>query len=79
MMTGLILIALFGTAAMTALAMAAGLLIGARLRPATERPPPRLVATEERAPDEAVAARIEIADLRIRIKRLEAIAAGVDL
>lgn len=76
-MTGLMLIALFGTAVVTASAMAAGMLLGGYLlrRAAT---PSRSIDTEGSS-DPSVTTKIDIADLRTRLKRLEAIAAGVDL
>ena len=77
-MTPLILFGLLATSAITALAVAAGMLItGQLLRRGGAEPPPR-VEDAYVPPPQSIAARIEIADLRARIKRLEAIADGVD-
>ncbi len=78
-MTATMLIAVFGTALISASTMAAGMLIGARLvlrgRASTLLQTP----AAETAQQQSVTTRIDIADLRARMKRLEAIAAGVDL
>lgn len=54
------------------------LFVGQMLRHSEPRPLPHVEVTDMSS-HQAIAARIEIADLRARIKRLEAIAAGVDL
>ncbi len=75
-MTALILVYLLTT---VTLATGAGMLfVGQMLRHGEPRPLPHVEVTDMSS-HQAIAARIEIADLRARIKRLEAIAEGVDL
>ena len=78
-MTALMLIALLGAAVLTGLAMAAGMVLAGHLAGQHRTLPPPTTRLIEALPQSGATARIELAALRSRIVRLEAIVAGFDL
>ena len=78
-MTAIILVCLLTISTIVTLVIGAGMIFAGRILRHDEPKPPQHMDVATMSSHQAITARIEIADLRARIKRLEAIAAGVDL
>ena len=78
-MTAIILVCLLTIGTIVTLVIGAGMFFVGRILGHEEPKPPQPMDVATMSPHQVITARIEIADLRARIKRLEAIAAGDDL